>query len=105
MEPIGISFYPAGDFSTHPDHVFPMVANSHKSRNLKIKNRVGFGRTEVSVHQTKALRELFRMGMVSGVLVFKGFAKVRFFMILGSFLTVFHGHSGMPKFESLEKRF
>ena len=34
--------------------------------------RVGFGRTEVSVHQTKALRELFRMGMVSGVLVFKG---------------------------------
>ena len=33
---------------------------------------VGFGRTEKSVHQTKALREIFRMGMVSGVLVFKG---------------------------------
>ena len=36
------------------------------------KTRVGFGRTEVSVHRSKALRELFRMGMVSGVLVFKG---------------------------------
>ena len=44
---------------------------------------VGFGRTEKSVHQTEALREIFRMGMVSGVLVFKGFAKVGFFMIFG----------------------
>ena len=50
---------------------------------------VGFGRTEKSVHQTKALREIFRMGMVSGVLVFKGFAKVGFSMIFEVFFTDF----------------
>ena len=53
------------------------------------------------------------MGMVSEVLVFKGFAKVGFFMIFGpfflhvlgyffepfsnSFPAVFLGHSGLPK--------
>ena len=71
---------------------------------------VGFGRTEVSVHRSKALREIFRMGMVSGVLVFKGFAKFEFFMIFELFFkpffdVFFPGHSGMPKFESLENRF
>ena len=51
---------------------------------------VGFGRTAKSVHQTKALREIFRMGMVSGVLVLMGFAKVGFFMIFDPFFwTVF----------------
>ena len=59
-----------------------------KLQNAKIM--VGCGRTAKSVHQTKALREIFRMGMVSGVLVFKGFAKVWFFMIFGPFfLTLF----------------
>ena len=51
---------------------------------------VGFGRTAKSVHQTKALREIFRMGMVSGVLVLMGVAKVVFFMIFGPFFYEFH---------------
>ena len=46
---------------------------------------VGFGRTAKSVHQTKALREIFRMGMVSGVLVLMGAAKLGFFMIVDPF--------------------
>ena len=50
---------------------------------------VGFGRTAKSVHQTKALREIFRMGMVSGVLVLMGVAKVGFFMICGPFFDSF----------------
>ena len=74
-------FPPTGD--TRPLRpFFSMVADSHGKPKLQNeKNRVGFGRTEVSVHHSKALREIFRMGMVSGVLVFKGFAKVGFFMM------------------------
>ena len=53
------------------------------------KTRVGFGRAEVSVHRSKALREIFRMGMVSGVLVFKGVATVGFFMFF--FVSDFSG--------------
>ena len=65
-------FPPTGD-TRPPRPVFPMVANSHEKSNLlNEKTRVGFGSTEVSVHHSKAPREIFRMGMVSGVLVSKG---------------------------------
>ena len=64
------------------------IPTGSKPKLQNAKTRVGFGRTEKSVHQTKALRELFRMGMVSGILVFKGFATVGFFMNLW---TVFVG--------------
>ena len=49
------------------------------------KRTVGFGRTEVSAHHSKALREIFRMGMVSGVLVLMGVAKLGFFIIFWPF--------------------
>ena len=89
-------FPPTGDINTTPPTFPPWFRPVPTDSNPKLQNekpRVGFGRTEVSVHQTKALRELFRMGMVSGFLVFKGSQiwaawSIRF-QQFGPFLTVF----------------
>ena len=84
-----------------------MVANSHEKTKLQNeKARVGFGRTEVFVHHSKALRELFRMGMVSGVLVFKGSqiwaARSIRFQQFGPFWTVL---DGFHRFRTVFERF
>ena len=55
----------------------------------KFQNEKDYGRVwsyrGFKYHHQKARREIFRMGMVSGVLVFKGFATVGFFLICGPF--------------------
>ena len=71
-----------------------------KTETSKCKTWVEFGRTEVSVYRSKALREIFRMGMVSGVLVFEGsqiwaaqsirFQQFGYFVIFGPFFDGFH---------------
>ena len=51
-----------------------------KMKKQKIKNRVGFGRTEVSVRLDCIVFVLFHLGMVPGFLVLKCFGKVWIFM-------------------------
>ena len=100
MRPIGISLLSGWWFLNHPDHVFPMVANSHKSQNFKMtKTMVGFGRTELSLSLSCTEFRALSHGHGFRGPCFNGVRKSwvlhdlldRFFIEFGRFLTVVPG--------------